>query len=139
VLYCLIAVVMIPAAAAFGGAAARAARGFDYSASWQQWFLGNVLAHAVITPAILWGIPSAARALRDARRGRWIEGLLVAVGLIVTSYLAFQTPPGAGGSRTSVFCRCLLWAACGWRVRCSGAVLVTVTIRPGGAAAPIRR
>jgi len=131
VLYCLIAVVVIPAAAAFGGAAARAARGFDYWASWQQWFLGNVLAHAVITPAILWGIPSAARAVSDARRGRWIEGLLVAVGLIVTSYLAFQTPPGAGGFAEPRFylpVPFLFWAAFRFGMLGASVAVVITTI-----------
>ncbi len=64
-LYCLIAVVLVPGLAAFGGAGARLLLGHDFWASWQQWFLGNVLAHLVVTPAILYGIPGAARALAD--------------------------------------------------------------------------
>jgi CheY-like chemotaxis protein len=46
--FCLFAVLLIPAAAAFAGAALRHARGYAYWPAWEQWFLGNVLTHLVL-------------------------------------------------------------------------------------------
>ena len=127
-LYCLFAVLLVPGAAAFGGAGARYALGHDYWASWQQWFLGNVLAHVVVTPAILWGIPDAARALPGSRPSRWIEGLLVAIGLVVTSVFAFRTPAVAMGFAEPLFYApvpFLFWAALRFGMAgASGAVVV---------------
>jgi integral membrane sensor domain MASE1 len=51
-LYCLFAVLLVPAASAFAGAGARHFLGFDYWPAWEQWFLGNVLTHLVVTPVI---------------------------------------------------------------------------------------
>ncbi len=94
-LYCLVAVLLVPALGAFAGASARSALGYDYWVSWQQWFLGNVVTHLVVTPAILYGIPGAAKAFASPRSSRWVEGLLVAVGVLVTSYAAFRVAPGS--------------------------------------------
>ena len=42
-LYCLFAVLLVPAASAFGGAAARYFLGSDFWLAWEQWFLGDVV------------------------------------------------------------------------------------------------
>ena len=132
VVYCLIAVLLVPAAGAFAGAGVRSLLADDYWFAWQQWFLGNVLTHVVVTPAILWGIPTAARALADTRRQRWIEGIAVTAALVVTSYVAFLTPAGAGGFAEPRFylpVPFLFWAALRFGMfGASGAILVTSII-----------
>src|SRR5215467_904347 len=52
--FCLVAALVIPAAASFGGAALRANFGPDYWYAWVRYFLGDALAQLVITPAILY-------------------------------------------------------------------------------------
>jgi integral membrane sensor domain MASE1 len=52
-IFCLVAVGIVPAIAAFGGAALRIEFGNNFWASWEQWFLGDALAQFVFTPAIL--------------------------------------------------------------------------------------
>jgi PAS domain S-box-containing protein len=90
--YGLFAILLVPALAASGGAAARAVRGFDYWPTWEQWFLGNALAHLVVTPALFyWVIVPAWIGL--ARSGRRIEGALLAAGVLLTSFLAFDVTP----------------------------------------------
>jgi PAS domain S-box-containing protein len=95
-LYCLIAVLLVPAGSAFAGAAARhfLFPGYGYWQAWEQWFLGDALAHLVITPVIFYwvlGSPWNAPARTAARR---VEAGLLTVGLIVTAYLAFTTGEG---------------------------------------------
>ena len=92
--FCLWAVLLVPAATAFAGAAARHALGHDFWPAWEQWFLGNALAHLVVTPAILYWVVGTPLPWRSARPwgARWSEAALVAVGLLVTGYLAFDVP-----------------------------------------------
>lgn len=131
-MYCLIAVVLVPGAAAFLGAGARYLLGNDYWHSWQPWFLGNALTQLVITPAILYGIPGAARAVKSARPKRWIEALLVTIGLIGAGYIAFQAPPSAGGFAEPQFYApvpFLFWAALRFGIPgASGAVAIIAII-----------
>ena len=58
-LYCLFAVLLVPAASAFGGAAARHFLGYGYWPAWEQWFLGNALAQLVVTPVIFYWVLGA--------------------------------------------------------------------------------
>jgi PAS domain S-box-containing protein len=103
----------VPAAAAFAGAAARHARGFDYWSAWEQWFLGNAFTHMVVTPAILnWFI--GASWSRPVRRQRGLEGALLAAGLVGSSYFAFGAAFADGGFATPRLYApvpFLLWAA----------------------------
>jgi PAS domain S-box-containing protein len=92
--YCLFAVLLVPVASAFGGAASRHFLGYDFWLAWEQWFLGNVLTHLIVTPVIFywvlgtpWSVP--------ARFTRWVEGALLTAGLIVTAYIAFDTEAGS--------------------------------------------
>jgi integral membrane sensor domain MASE1 len=91
--YCLFAVLLVPVASAFAGAASRHFLGFDYWPAWKQWLLGNALTHLIVTPVIFywvlgtpWSVP--------ARFTRWVEGVLLTVGLIATAYIAFNTRAG---------------------------------------------
>src|SRR5262249_2110689 len=95
--FCVWAVLLIPAVAAFGGAAARHVLGYDFWSAWEQWFLGNALAHLVVTPALLYWVFGAPWGMRVPGVTRWVEGGLLAVGLPVTGYLAFDTPAGRFG------------------------------------------
>jgi len=86
VLYFVFAVLIIPAAAATLGAAARYALGFAYWPAWEQWFLGNALAHTVVTPLIFYWVIGAPR----ISLARWTEAALLTTGLIVSGYAAFE-------------------------------------------------
>jgi len=93
-LYCLFVVLLVPAASAFGGAASRHFLGYDFWLTWEQWFRGDALAQLVVTPVIFyWVLGGPWKA--SARFGiRWVEGALLAAGLIVTAYIAFNSEAG---------------------------------------------
>jgi PAS domain S-box-containing protein len=113
VIFGLVAVLLVPAAAAFAGAAARHARGFDYWTAWEQWFLGNAFTHMVVTPAILnWFV--GARWGRPVQPKRGIEGALLAAGLLGSGYFAFGAAIADGAFATPRLYApvpFLLWAA----------------------------
>jgi signal transduction histidine kinase len=97
-LFCLWAVLLIPAATALGGAAARLALGHAFWPAWQQWFLGNALAHLVITPALLyWVLGTPWKTLRAVSRKDRLEAAIVLLGLVLTGHLAFDPPAGLLG------------------------------------------
>jgi PAS domain S-box-containing protein len=130
-IYCLIAVVLVPAGAAFLGAGARDFLGHDYWEAWRQWFLGNALTNLVITPAILYGLLGAARSSKPAPPARWIEGLVVMTGLIVASYVAFETTPAARGFAEPQFYApipFLFWAALRFGIPGASAGVAVITI-----------
>ena len=97
VLYCLFAVLLVPAASAFGGAAARYFLGSDFWLAWEQWFLGDALTHLVVTPVIFYWVLGAPWNAPVRFGRRWGEGALLAAGLLVTAYIAFDTEGGATG------------------------------------------
>jgi PAS domain S-box-containing protein len=136
-IFCLVAVVLVPAGAAFAGASARLWLGHDYWEAWRQWFLGDALTHLVITPAILYGFPAARRLLERAPPARWIEGLLVAIALVVAGYVAFRAPPSARGFADPQFYApipFLFWAALRFGIAgASGAVAIFAIICIGAA------
>ena len=88
-LYFVIVAVLAPALSAFGGAAARHARGSDYWLSWQQWFYGDVLAGVIITPFIFYWILNPIPTRLHPARAYWAEPILLTCGLIGSSWLAF--------------------------------------------------
>ncbi len=90
--FCLWAVLLIPVASAFAGASARHALGHEFWPSWEQWFLGNALAHLVVTPVILYWVFGALWDIRFSSGRRRLEGGLLAIGLVVSGYLAFGRP-----------------------------------------------
>jgi signal transduction histidine kinase len=93
--FCLWAVLLIPAASGFAGAFARQALGHEFWSAWEQWFLGNALAHLVVTPVILYWVFGALEDIRTSSAKRRLEGGLVAIGLVVSGYLAFVTQSGS--------------------------------------------
>jgi two-component system, LuxR family, sensor kinase FixL len=114
VLFLLFAVLLVPAAAAFGGAAMRAVLDHEYSLAWRQWFLGDALAQLIVTPAILFWVFGAPWNARAPSLKRWIEGGFLSAGLIVTGYLASNTGVGSVDFTESRFYApvpFLFWAA----------------------------
>jgi PAS domain S-box-containing protein len=89
-IFCFFAVLLVPAASAFAGAAARQALGNDYWTTWEQWFMGDALAQLVLTPAILYGSRRWPWARGPTWSKRTFEAALLAVGLVVTCHLAFD-------------------------------------------------
>jgi two-component system, LuxR family, sensor kinase FixL len=100
-LFFLVAVVLVPAAGAFCGAAARTLLGHEYWLSWEQWFMGNALAHLIVTPAIFYWFLGAPGNLQPINLKRGVEGILLAVGLVASAYLAFDTGTTTGDLATS--------------------------------------
>jgi len=87
--FCLVAVLALPALSAFAGAASRGDLGPAYWNSWEQWFLGNALTQLVVTPFIFYWVfrPVIRRPLSSAQ---WAEAIVLLVGLLVSLMLAFR-------------------------------------------------
>jgi len=96
-LYCLFAVLLVPAISALGGAASRYYLGYNFWAAWEQWFLGNALAHLIVTPVIFYWVLGAPWNTPTRFAARWFEGALLTAGLIVTAYIAFDAEAGGSG------------------------------------------
>lgn len=79
-LYGASAVLLIPALAAFAGAAARSALGHGYWVSWEQWFLGNALAHLVVTPVVFYWVFGVRWRVPIHEPRRWAEAALLKIG-----------------------------------------------------------
>jgi two-component system, LuxR family, sensor kinase FixL len=128
-LFCLGAALVIPAAFALAGATARAARGHEFWPAWEQWFLGNALAHLVITPAILYWVFGPSWELRAAGARRWLEGAVLAIGIVVTGYLAFSIESGSVGFAEARFYApvpFLFWAAIRFGMRGASGAIVAI-------------
>ena len=111
--FCLIAVLAIPAASAFAGAASPGMWGPEYWANWERWFLGDALAHLIVTPFIFYWVfrPAEQRHLTSAQ---WIEALALLAGLVISLTLAFQPISnhlGFADSRLYAPVAFLFWAA----------------------------
>lgn len=126
--YCLIAVLAIPALSALGGAGAR---GWDaqFSANWERWFLGDALAQLIVTPFIFYWIlrPSDQRNLSSTQ---WLEALVLLAGLIVSLTLAFQPASshlGFSDSRLYAPVAILFWAAVRFGMRGATAATAILT------------
>ena len=131
-LFCGWAVVLFPAVFAFGGAAARSLRGHEFWPAWEQWFLGNALAHLVVTPALIYWVFGASWKIEMTSAKRWLEGALLVVALIVTGYLAFDTSFGSTGFEEPRFYApvpFLFWAAIRFgMLGASGAIAIIATL-----------
>jgi signal transduction histidine kinase len=129
-LFCLIAALLVPAVFALGGAAARhALNGEEFWMVWERWFLGNALAQLVVTPAILYCFFFPPWKLRPPSRKRLLEAALLALGLVLSGFLAFRTRAGMEGFDDMRFCALLpflFWA--GMRFGMFGACAATGVI-----------
>src|SRR5262245_56293195 len=112
VIFCAVAAVFVPAASAFAGAAARSARGYDYWAAWEQWFLGDAIAQLVVTPVLLYWLIRPPQ-LKRMNVWRVAEALILLLGLMATGYWAVHTSDIEMGAVSRVYAPVpfLLWAA----------------------------
>jgi PAS domain S-box-containing protein len=112
-LFVAVAVVLVPAVSAFGGAAVREAMGADYWRSWLEWFMGDALAQIVLTPVILyWVFAAPWRTCLDNKR-QLAEAAVLAIGLFVAAYWAFMGQGAVTIAETRIFLPMifLFWAA----------------------------
>jgi PAS domain S-box-containing protein len=133
----LFAVLLVPAVAAFFGAAARSMLGHDYWLSWEQWLLGNALSQMVVTPVILyWGLGISWKAGRPGTK-RWVEAALVTAGLLIAGYASTNTGPSSidfAGARFYAPVPFMFWAAIRFgMVGASGAVGIITVLAVHGA------
>jgi PAS domain S-box-containing protein len=130
--YCLFAVLLVPAAGAFGGAAMLHVFGNVYWSTWWRWFLGNALTQLVVTPAIFYWIFQGTKIIRSFSAKRWIEAGLLTAGLIVTGIFAFDVDPdlsGFTGSHSYLCIPFLAWATIRFGMfGASGAVAVIACV-----------
>ncbi len=112
-IYCAVAVLLVPAVGALGGAAMRQVLGNDYWMSWSQWFLGDALANLIITPVLFYWVLRPAQP-RDLAPVRWFEVALLTCGLLVSTSLAFDEASsglGFADARSYAPIPFLFWAA----------------------------
>jgi two-component system, LuxR family, sensor kinase FixL len=112
--FCLFAVLLIPATSASGGAALRHILGYSYWLAWEQWFMGNALAQLIVTPAIFYLVLGFPWKMPRPSKKRAVEGGLLIAGLILTGYVAFYTGVGGTGFAEARFYApvpFLFWAA----------------------------
>jgi len=81
-----VSVFFLPSLSAFAGAGARHLLGYGFWISWYQWFLGDALANAVLTPALLYWFSKQFRVLRPrgAELMVWIAGFLLSLLLALS-------------------------------------------------------
>jgi signal transduction histidine kinase len=112
--YCLFAVLLVPAINAFPGGWVRYHFGFPYRIAWEQWFLGDALAHLIVTPALLFLVSGLWRNRPQPAENKQAELGLVTMGLLVTSWIEFHAGAVRIGFDQTLFYAPLLflfWAA----------------------------
>ena len=89
--FCLVAVLAVPAVSAIAGAASRGDWGTAYWTNAERWFLGNALTQLIVTPFIFYWLfwPAERRQMSSAQ---WIEALALLTGLVISLAWAFQPP-----------------------------------------------
>lgn len=127
-LFSIFAVLLVPAAAAFAGAWAIYLREGRYWQEWEEWFMGDATAHLVVTPLVLYWLSIAKGKAKSLSRKPRREATLLAVGLIVTSYLSFgDSANGTDFPATCVYAPIplLFWAAIRFEMAgASGAIAI---------------
>ena len=126
--FCLIAVLAMPALSAFAGAFSRGS-GLEYWTNWEHWFLGDALAQLIVTPFIFYWVlrPWDQRNLSTAQ---WLEALVLLAGLIISLTLAFQPASShLGFSDTRMYAPVafLFWAAVRFGMRGATAATAILT------------
>jgi PAS domain S-box-containing protein len=117
-IYVAIAVLLVPALSAFAGATSRAAAGHEYWPGFEQWFLGNAMAHLIVTPILFYWV------LRPPnphyfRLSRIVEAGALAIGLLITLSLAFEpATPARDLAETRFYAPVpfMVWAAIRFRM-----------------------
>jgi PAS domain S-box-containing protein len=126
--FCLFVVLLIPATSAFFGAGARHLLGHSYWPAWQQWLMGNAVTHVVVTPMLFCWILGTPWKMPLPEPKRLVEGTLLALGLILTGYFAFNTESSRIDFAEPIFYApvpFLFWAAIRFgMLGASGAILI---------------
>lgn len=131
VVFCVIAALLVPAVSAFVAAGILHAMGKDYWAVWEQWFMGDALVHLVLTPATVYWLFMPPGKMKLPRGKNLAEAVLLAIGLVVTSWLAFSTSVSAIGlleTRYYFPVPLLFWAAIRFGMLGASVGVVTITI-----------
>lgn len=116
VVFVCVAVLASPAFSALGGAVVRHASGQPFWDTWYRWFLSCALVALSVTPAVVHWV-GARPSIRGAGPLRYIEFLLLAGGLLLTSYAAFGRPQDGSVFSLAVLYApipFLIWAAVRW-------------------------
>jgi signal transduction histidine kinase len=112
-LFFCVAVVASPVLSAFSGAVSRYALGYPFWDVWYRWFLSCALVALVVTPTLVYWV-GARPPMRGATAARYAEALLLAGGLLLTSYAAFGRSTGDSVSTVAILYApvpFLIWAA----------------------------
>jgi signal transduction histidine kinase len=112
--YCLFAVLLVPIANAFPGGWVRYQFGFPYWIAWEQWFLGDALAHLIVTPVLLFLVSGSWKNQPRPTQGQQAEFALVTAGLVVAGWIGLHTesvPLGWDEARFYAPIPFLFWAA----------------------------
>jgi PAS domain S-box-containing protein len=130
--FLLFAVFLIPAVSAFAGAGARFLLGYKFWGTWLQWFLGDATTHLIITPALLYWIIHPPWKNPFPSKKRFIEAIILMVGLIFAGYISFHFESTAIGIAEPLFFApipFLFWAALRFgMLGASGAILIMAII-----------
>lgn len=128
-IFVAVAVALVPAASAFGGAAVREAMGADYWTAWLEWFMGDALAQLVMTPAILYWVFATPSDLKTLQLKDVAEGTVLAIGLVVATYWAFMGGGAASIAETRLFLPIifLFWAALRFGMTGASGAIAVVT------------
>jgi signal transduction histidine kinase len=112
--YCLFAVLLVPIANAFPGGWVRYQFGFPYWIAWEQWFLGDALAHLIVTPVLLFLVSGSWKNQPRPTQSQQAEFALVTAGLVVAGWIGLHTesvPLGWDEARFYAPIPFLFWAA----------------------------
>jgi len=94
----VVVVVVMPALSAFGGATTGWSLGRDFWNAWQIWFLGDALAHVIVTPMLIYWIVEGIPDLSSFTRWRWLEGIALYGMLMLLGYQATSGDAGVLGN-----------------------------------------
>lgn len=90
VLFCCLAVLLVPAGAATVGAGINSLGGLSYREIWQKWFLADSMTQAVVTPAVLFWLYAWRQGIKMPSAKGAIERAVIAVGLILSTRAMFS-------------------------------------------------
>jgi PAS domain S-box-containing protein len=126
-IFVLFAVLLIPALAAFAGAAAHVPFGDRLWPMWLHWFMGDAVTQLVVTPPIFYWVISASRSSRSIDVKRLPEAGAIAVGLVLSGYLCVSGGTSIGFTEARFYAPIpfMFWAALRFGMAgASGAVAV---------------
>jgi PAS domain S-box-containing protein len=133
IFFVLIAVVIVPVATAFWGAAFTISHGFGthYWVEWRNLSISNGVTAIVLVPAILFGVHHVSTKGIKATPGRVLEAGCLGAGLLVVGFVAFdRLPAGPDTSPALLYAPVplLIWAALRFGLGGMSVSMVVITI-----------